>query len=56
MDTIKNYEEAIRQLNDLMYFLRIMNFGDEAKQVSLAIVSTKEAFELSKTRKLSNSL
>ena len=54
MDTIKNYEEVILQLNDLMYFLRIMGFGEEAKLVSFAIESTQEAFELSKNRKLSN--
>jgi hypothetical protein len=50
MDTTQNYEDSLRQLENLKYFLRMMNFQDEANLVEEATKKTKEAFELSKVR------
>ena len=50
MDTVQLYEKTLKQLEELKYFLRILNFQNEADIIATATDAVKQAIEASKNR------
>lgn len=50
MDTAQLYEESLKQLENLKYFLRIMNYKAEGDLITVATDAVKQAIEESKNR------
>ena len=49
MDMTQEYEDIIKQLENVKYFLRIQGRQEEAEAISAALISTREAYKLSQT-------
>jgi len=50
MDTAQLYEKTLKHLEELKYFLRILNFQNEADIIVSATDAVKQAIEASKNR------
>lgn len=49
MDMTQEYEDIIKQLENVKYFLRIQGRQEEAEAISAALIAAHEAYKLSKT-------